>query len=44
MIIKKLAPQDKPMISVLWDYFLMGMIAFFIISTINSLVNNHLNE
>jgi hypothetical protein len=33
---------EKPLIAKAWDYFILSMIAFFVVSIINSLVAQHL--
>ncbi len=37
-----IAEEARPLIAVLWEYFVMAMIAYFVYSIINSLVQNHL--
>ena len=36
--------EARPLIAMLWEYFVMAMIAYFIYSIISSLVQNYLNE
>ncbi len=36
--------EARPLIAMLWEYFVMAMIAYFVYSIINSLVQNYLNE
>ena len=39
-----IADEARPLIAVIWEYFVMAMITYFIYSIINSLVQNYLNE
>ena len=41
---EKVADEARPLIAMIWEYFVMAMIAYFIYSIINSLVQNYLNE
>ena len=41
---EKVADEARPLIAMLWEYFVMAMIAYFVYSIINSLVQNYLNE
>ena len=36
--------EARPLIAMIWEYFVMLMIAYFVYSIINSLVQNYLNE
>jgi vacuole membrane protein 1 len=36
--------EARPLIAIIWEYFVMLMIAYFVYSIINSLVQNYLNE
>ncbi len=38
------AEEARPLIAMIWEYFVMLMIAYFVYSIINSLVQNYLNE
>jgi hypothetical protein len=38
------AEEARPLIAMIWEYFVMFMIGYFIYSIINSLVQNYLNE
>ena len=40
----KVADETRPLIAVVWEYFVMAMIAYFVYSIINSLVQNYLQE
>lgn len=35
---------EKPLVAQLWDYFILGMIVFFLVSIINSLVGQYCEE
>jgi len=41
---EKIADEARPLIAVIWEYFVMAMITYFVYSIINSLVQNYLNE
>jgi hypothetical protein len=41
---EKVADEARPLIAMIWEYFVMAMITYFIYSIINSLVQNYLNE
>lgn len=41
---ENVADEARPLIAMLWEYFVMAMIAYFIYSIVNSLVQNYLNE
>jgi hypothetical protein len=41
---EKIEEEARPLIAVLWEYFVIAMVAYFIFSIINSLVQNYLNE
>jgi len=41
---EKIADEARPLIAMIWEYFVMAMITYFIYSIINSLVQNYLNE
>lgn len=41
---EKIEDEARPLIAVLWEYFVIAMVAYFIYSIINSLVQNYLNE
>jgi vacuole membrane protein 1 len=41
---EKVEDEARPLIAMLWEYFVMAMIAYFVYSIINSLVQNYLNE
>lgn len=41
---EKVAEEARPLIAMIWEYFVMAMITYFIYSIINSLVQNYLNE
>lgn len=41
---EKVADEARPLIAMIWEYFVIAMIAYFIYSIINSLVQNYLNE
>lgn len=36
--------EARPLIAVLWEYFVIAMVTYFIYSIINSLVQNYLQE
>ena len=40
----KLADEARPLVAVLWEYFVITMVAYFIYSIVCSLVQNYLNE
>ncbi len=40
----KVSDEQRPLVAVLWEYFVIAMVAYFIYSIINSLVQNHLQE
>lgn len=39
---EKIEDEARPLIAVLWEYFVIAMVAYFIYSIINSLVQNYL--
>ena len=39
-----IAEESRPLIAVIWEYFVMAMIIYFIYSIISSLVQNYLQE
>lgn len=41
---EKVADEARPLIAMIWEYFVLAMITYFIYSIINSLVQNYLNE
>jgi len=41
---EKIEEEARPLLAVLWEYFVILMVAYFIYSIINSLVQNYLNE
>ncbi|CDW80117.1 vacuole membrane protein 1 [Stylonychia lemnae] len=41
---EKTIDEARPLVAVLWEYFVIAMVIYFIISIINSLVQNYLNE
>jgi hypothetical protein len=41
---EKIADEARPLIAVIWEYFVIAMVAYFIYSIINSLVQNYLQE
>jgi hypothetical protein len=41
---EKLTDEARPLVAVLWEYFVIAMVAYFIYSIICSLVQNYLNE
>jgi hypothetical protein len=41
---EKIADEARPLIAVIWEYFVIAMITYFIYSIINSLVQNYLQE
>jgi len=41
---EKTSDEAKPLIGVLWEYFVAAMILYFVVSIINSLVQNYLQE
>lgn len=38
------AEESKPLIAMLWEYFVIAMIVYFLVSIINSLTQNYLQE
>lgn len=41
---EKTGDESKPLIANIWEIFVIGMITYFAMSIINSLVQNYLNE
>jgi large-conductance mechanosensitive channel len=41
---EKTGDEPKPLIATLWEFFVMAMIAYFVISIINSSVQEYVNE
>lgn len=41
---EKVEDEARPLIAVVWEYFVIAMVAYFIYSIICSLVQNYLNE
>lgn len=41
---EKTVDEARPLIAIVWEYFVMAMIAYFIYSIVNSLVQNYLHE
>lgn len=35
---------EKPLVALLWDYFIILMISYFLVSIVNSLAQGHLND
>ncbi len=40
----KVSNEGRPLVAQLWEYFVMAMVAYFVYSIINSLVQNYLQE
>ena len=40
----KVQDEAKPLVAMVWEYFVIGMIVYFVISIINSLTQNYLQE
>ena len=38
------AEEARPLVAILWEYFVIFMVLYFVYSIINSLVQNYLNE
>ena len=41
---EKIEEENRPLVAVLWEYFVIAMVVYFIYSIINSLVQDYLNE
>jgi len=41
---EKVAEEARPLIAMVWEYFVIAMVAYFIYSIISSLVQNYLQE
>jgi uncharacterized membrane protein YvlD (DUF360 family) len=41
---EKVSDEGRPLIAMIWEYFVMAMITYFIYSIINSVVQNYLQE
>lgn len=44
MFSEKVGDESKPLIAALWEYFVAAMILYFVVSIVNSLVQNYLHE